>query len=385
MLYPLRCCFTLALPLLLTCSLPSDTPVDTPAAASPRLIADQTAYYPRLLRLTHQSGGNGDLLLSFDSDHNRGALFRSADDGRIWTPLSTVGDTTANWHCCSGLWEVPQPLGDVAAGTLFWAPSMGCPGNPRCAARLAVHRSTDGGRTWQPHSTLATGSVGLWEPEFIVDKQGRLVAFYSTEEHRDSGFNQLLAHKISTDGGRTWGPEVRDVALPDVLTSTGITRMRPGMAIVRRLPDGRYAMLYEICGLGCAVYLRFSDNGTDWGDPAATGTRLVSEQGHHFAHAPSFTVLPDGRLVAVGQLLMNARNELAAANGTRLLISQPGGTGPWREIEAPVPVPDAVDNPCPNYSSQLLPARDGRSLIEVALRRGNAGCRAYANVRPIEN
>ncbi len=334
-----------------------------------QLVADRQAYYPRLLQLAH-GPEKGSLLLSFDTDGTAASLFHSPDGGKNWTLRADLADTTKPGHCCSGLWEVPQTLGTTQPGTLFWTTSVGKGRDPRTATAMNLFQSTDFGKTWHLLSTPVRGSVGLWEAEFIVDVQDRLVMYYSTEEHRDAGFNQLLAHKISTDGGKTWGPEVRDVAVPDRPDK----KMRPGMAIVRRLHNGRYVMTYEICGLGCDTYIRFSDNGTDWGNPADAGTRLESTAGHHFSHAPTVTVLPDGRLAVIGQMLYNADGSLAKENGSVYFIGD--GTGPWTEHPAPVAVPEAADNPCPNYSSQLLPLPDG-TLLEVALRPVAGGCRAF--------
>lgn len=364
---------------LVTCGMTQST-----ASDDPQPVSQRRAYYPRVLRLAHQAGNAGRLLASFDTDGNRAGVYESTDDGQTWQPVANPRDTTDTKHCCSGLWEVPKPLGTVAAGTLFWSPSMGCSRDPRCKAAITIHRSADRGRTWQPHSTLVTGNVGLWESEFILDARGQLVAYYSTEEHRTEGFNQLLAHKTSTDGGRTWGPEVRDVAVPDRATSgRPDKKMRPGMAIVRRLPDKRYVMVYEICGMGCDVFIRFSDDGVNWGNPADPGTRIESTKGHHFAHAPSFTVLPGGRLLVVGQLLMDAGGQPVADNGRVLMMSKAGGIGPWTEVPAPVSVPGAYDNPCPNYSSQLLPSADGKSLLQIALRFDGDVCKAYSAIRPM--
>ena len=333
------------------------------------LVADRLAYYPRLIRLVH-GPEKGSLLLSFDTGTTGGALYRSTDEGQSWSLRGEMADTTKPGHCCSGLWEVPQSLGNTRPGTLFWTTSVGKGRDPRSATAMNLFQSTDSGKTWSLLSTPVRGQVGLWEAEFIVDSKGQLVMYYSTEEHRTEGFNQLLAHKISTDGGKTWGPEVRDVALPD----RPDRKMRPGMAIVRRLPNGRYVMTYEICGLGCDTYIRFSENGLDWGDPASPGTRIESVAGRYFAHAPTVTVLPDGRLLVIGQMLYNRDGSLAPGNGQTYFAGT--GTGPWTEHPAPVAVPEAADNPCPNYSSQLLPLPDG-SLLEVALRPVNGICKPF--------
>ena len=368
-------CELLVAGLFLACGLTDQTPTQSPTLTppGPQLLANRLAYYPRTLHLQHQPAGKDRLLTSFDTDKNRAALFESLDDGQTWQPVAEVVDTTAKWHCCSGLWEMPQPLGRFATGTLFWSPSMGCPRDPRCQAAITIHRSADGGRTWQPHSTLVTGNVGLWEPEFIVDAKGQLVAYYSTEEHRGDGFNQLLAHKVSTDGGLTWGSEIRDVALPDQPDK----KMRPGMAIVRQLPNKSFAMVYEICGMGCDVYIRFSKDGLAWGSPTDPGTRLESAKGQHFAHAPSFTVAPDGSLLVVGQLVVDGAGKVTSDNGRVILVNRTGGTGLWTQQPAPVPVPEAYDNPCPNYSSQLLVLPTNKTLLEVALKPDDGMCKPY--------
>lgn len=353
---------------LTACGQSPQPPPATPTT-NVQLVADRTAYYPRLIQLAH-GPEKGNLLLSFDTDRTGGALYHSADAGQTWSLRANLADTTRPGHCCSGLWEVPQQLGATEAGTLFWTTSVGQSRDPRSATAMNLFQSTDFGKTWSLFSTPVRGNVGLWEAEFIVDAKGQLVMYYSTEEHRAEGFNQLLVHKVSEDGGKTWGPEVRDVAISDLPDK----KMRPGMALVRRLPNGRYVMTYEICGMGCDVFIRFSDNGTDWGDPTQLGNRLESTAGHHFAHAPTLTLLPDGRLAVIGQMLYHRDGKLAAENGQVYFVGD--GTGPWTEHRAPVPVPEAADNPCPNYSSQLLPLPDG-TLLAVALRPGTTGCRAY--------
>ena len=51
---------------------------------------------------------------------------------------------------------------------------------------------------------------------------------------------------------------------------------------------------------------------------------------------------------------------------------------PALTIAAPVQVPDAYPNPCPNWSSALLPSLDGRSVLELAADYNNVGvCETY--------
>jgi hypothetical protein len=69
----------------------------------------------------------------------------------------------------------------------------------------------------------------------------------------------------------------------------------------------------------------------------------------------------------VGQVLHNADNSVAKQNGRVLFVNTLlDGSGPWHTIQAPVEVPNSYDNPCPNYSSALLPVQDGAALLELA-------------------
>jgi hypothetical protein len=350
------------------------------AHAQQALDLSRPTYYPRVIRLG-QGANAGRLLASFDAGR-AGAIYESPDNGKTWQHLTDVVDATPPRMCCSGLYEVPQTLGGTAAGTLFWATSVGTDQGGRGPCSIRVHRSVDGGRTWAYFSTPVSGFIGLWEPEFILDAQGRLVVYYSSEERKASGYNQMLAHKISTDGGLTWGEEVVDVGKAD-------GHQRPGMAIVRRLPGGPYVMSYEICGLGCDAYLRTSPDGVSWGDPADPGQRIESTAGHHFAHAPTVAWAPQagnaqGQLLAIGQMLLNnTDNAVAPANGQVYMVNTQGGRGPWTEVPAPVPVPEAKDNPCLNYSSQLLPGADGLTVLEVALKFEGDKCHAFYKTAPL--
>ncbi|MGI4864901.1 MAG: sialidase family protein [Janthinobacterium lividum] len=344
------------------------------AAAQTQLDPSRPTYYPRVIRLG-QGSQAGRLLASFDAG-KAGAIYESPDNGRTWQHLSDVLEKTPPSMCCSGLYELPARQGDTPAGALLWATSVGTDKGGRGPCSIRLHRSLDGGHTWAYFSTPVSGFIGLWEPEFLLDAQGRLVVYYSSEEHKAEGYNQLLAHKTSTDGGLTWSPETIDVGKAD-------GKLRPGMAVVRRLPSGQYLMSYEICGLGCDAYLRTSPDGVSWGDPADNGQRIESTAGNHFAHAPTVAWAPqkgnpNGQVLAIGQMLLNnTDNAVAPANGKVYMMNTQNGQGPWTEVPAPVPVPGAKDNPCPNYSSQLLPAADGLTVLEIALDFVDGRCQAF--------
>jgi hypothetical protein len=113
------------------------------------------------------------------------------------------------------------------------------------------------------------------------------------------------------------------VALPD-------RTARPGMAVVRRLPDGRYLMTYELCSTNntnCPVHYRVSSNGSDWGDASQPGTQVVGPDGKFPQHTPKTTVTSNGRIILGSQTYSNADGSLASGNGKTLLVNDSAGSG----------------------------------------------------------
>ena len=335
------------------------------------LLSNARGYYPRVIRLNHNGLANGKIIVSFDNG-NTGTFYESSNNGSTWTaePIGTITDNTPPRNCCSGFWEVPQQLGNTAAGTLFWATSVGTDQTPRTACSIRLYKSTDIGRTWSFLSTIVKGDRGLWEPEFSVDNQGNLLCFFSSEEYKPEE-NQIIAHRISTDGGLTWGADVKDVV-------DGSNR--PGMSVVRKLPNGNYVMTYEICGSNCDVYIKTSSNGSNWG--TGLGNRIESTTGNHFAHAPTISWANDGtangKLIAIGQILVtNSNNTLANGNGGVFMTNSNNGVGLWTEVTAPISIPNNGDEPCQNYTTQLLPSMDGKNVLQVALKLVNGVCKVH--------
>jgi hypothetical protein len=355
-----------------------------------RLVDRRQAMYPRLVRLR-----DGRIILAVSSATGDGVtdmarFYESTDEGRTFRRLSEILDPAAaqgRGACCGSLLELPHRIGEQPAGTLLWAGTVGMKNHaPERRPELRVWRSVDGGRHWSYLSSCAIGAEdtawdeGLWEPELAIDGQGRLVCYYSDETR--PGHDQVIMEAASPDGGATWGPGT-------VIVAPG-RHDRPGMPVVRRLPDASYLMVYEVCGgsASCKVYYRRSPDGWTWGDPGDRGTEARTVAGRNLYHAPTVTWVPgggpQGTILLVGGVVRDAESKLLRpASGATLFANTANGDGPWREIPAPVRVafpehPEHDDIVCSNYSSSLLAVGNGQGLLEAATKRGQDGtCRVY--------
>jgi hypothetical protein len=329
-----------------------------PEAAIAKTAIAQSTLYPRVIRLSHASSSdNGKLIAS------AGGIFQSVDDGATFTPLSTlpVADGSRS-RCCATLFEMPVTVGALPAGTLLRAGSYWSGDTPA----IEIYISTDQGKTWRYYDTPAIRGPGLqgglWEPEFSIARDGALVMFWSDET--DPCCSQKLV-QLRTYDGKTWQDPRNTVA-------ASVQGSRPGMARVSKLPNGNYFMSYEICGpQNCVAYSRTSVDGWNYGTPSDLGTVIRSSTGQYFEHAPSSVWTPNGggagKLIAAGQVLHEADGSVSAQNGQLLFVNKSlDGSGAWSVEPAPVPVPTAFDDPCPNYSDALLPSSDGTSLLELA-------------------
>lgn len=353
---------------------------DAADAANGRVVSDETLLYPRAIRLQHSGAANGRIVAIATAFPNgpAGAVFSSTDGGITFGPLGRVSDPVAasTGLCCTTLFELPEQIGSLPAGTLLWAGAVG-QGPSERRMSLRVWRSADSGRTWTYLSAIATSpsNGGIWEPEFGIDAQGRLTATYADETR--AGRSQVLSLATSTDAV-SWTPGRIVVQGPS-------GNNRPGMPTVRRLPSGRYLMTYEVCGFGpvpndCEIHYRTSPDGADWGDPNDLGPRLDLADGRFVTGTPTFVLTSTGRFLATAQVLRNRDGSVAADNG-RSLLSAPvtaTGIGPVTTVPAPFAV-NAAPGVCPNYSSSLVPSGDGGTVVMMAtdLLPDGTTCRAY--------
>jgi len=348
------------------------------------LLSSSTALYARVVRMSHSSNSalNGRIVASvtaFVSGVGEEDIYASSD-GTSFAKIGAVTDSDfAGGLCCGTLYELPSKVGSLPAGTLIYSGSVG-QGSTTAAMKIKVYASQDGGATWSYLSTPAvttkpgTTGGGLWEPQFTIATDGALVVVYSDETV--SGHSQLLKQMRSYDGA-TWQDAAYTVALS---SQSG----RPGMAIINTLPGGLYFMTYEVCGTSsCMAYYRTSADGWNWGDALNVGTKIVSTTGQYFEHAPTnvwaaASSNPNGTILVTGQMLYESNGSVSSGNGKTIFVNHSAdGSGTWTTMTAPVAVPTAYDNYCPNYSSPLLPSTDGTSVLEFASDYVGSTCVMY--------
>lgn len=347
---------------------------EAPEAVVGTRLADGSGYVT-VVRVEHgDAQDKGRLLMAFEQDGMAGIpLWESRDNGEHWRFLMNVTDQVhgqdkrwqLRWQ--PHLMELQRASGNLPAGTLVL--SANATGNDALGRvvqeDLQVYTSTDAGKTWHYRSSIIKGgghpedkdNKGVWESNIHVLDDGRMVAYYSTEQHKAEGYNQALGHKVSDDGGAHWGKEVLDVAIPG-----GV--QRPGMAIVTRLGDGRYAMTYEnIDGpRNGQVFIKFSRDGLDWGQPEQHGEPVMTLSGFWPAACPVVQWFPLGGPEGVIAVSAERGGGGAEEGGRDLYWNNASGRGPWWEVRAPVQ--KRTGNIHAGWTQALL-LRDDGSFLHV--------------------
>lgn len=332
----------------------------------PRLLSADTGLYPRVIRLEHNGGANGRLLAStvtFDGPRGTGAIRESTDDGATFSQISEVGDEATKGGeglCCATLFELPRAVGDMPEGTLLWSASVGADTGEQRRMSIRIWASFDIGRTWERIATTweAPNPGGLWEPEFAVTADGTLVLWYCDETDGER-HSQKIVQQTSTDG-RTW-TDVEDVIALEDPTA------RPGMPNVRQLPDGRWAMSYEVCGPNhlCRLHVRLSDDPRSWGPITALDPVIRSVDGTEPRHTPTILVDDDGSVLLGSQIQYGKDGEVSHRNGEiALRTKRLTADSRWVTEKVPVPVEDPWNNYCPNYSPSFARS-EGGDLVQI--------------------
>jgi len=320
--------------------------------------------YARIIELQHSGENNGVLVATHES-YTSGLrvekpgydIHISRDGGVTWQYVNTVREKAASiqseWQ--PHLYELPQPLGDMPAGTLLLA---GCSIDSAHAKQTALrlYRSFDLGQTWEQFGTVATGGglafggkkeTGVWEPFLLMLPDGRLACYYADCTEAES-HSQKVVMRITEDG-KDWGETINIVALEK-------QSLRPGMPVVTQMNDGRFIMVYEMVDAadphnGNPVYCRFSADGINWGDVTDPGTRIAADKKNAPSSCPYVAYLPN--VGEKGLLLLTS----AGGSAHRVFYNDNlGDAKSWRVWHQPVEI-DADYM----YSHAIFPSVDGKT------------------------
>ena len=296
---------------------------------------DPGALYARAVELNYSGANNGKMYASFER-YNRGArsfpIYESTNGGVTWTKITDVTDQVNGWEMKfqPQLYELPQQIGTMPAGTLICAGVSSPPNNSQ--TKIDLYKSNDLGRTWSFVGSVATGGVAnsngtqdpVWEP-FLLVANNKLICYYSDET--DPAHNQKIVHQTTTDGS-SWSAVVNDVALG--------TTLRPGMPTLAKMANGQYIMTYEIVNApGLPCHYKISTNPESW-NPSSSGTKINN------GGSPYIVALSSGKLVMNNQ------------NSGNVYTNVTNGTGTWAAVSTPLGI---------GYSRCLVPLSNGELFI----------------------
>ena len=251
-----------------------------------------------------------------DSRSAKVVFSEGTDSGRNWRDVATVADT--------GI-DGPRDIGDgcllsLGDGELWYAYRDNHLSSSPPAFAIRIARSTDSGRTWSAHSTVAESRGqfrGLWSPSLLLD--GKTVHCLYDDEDRPwaEGFprHQWLLKKRFDPSTNAW---VDPVVVSRAHVPKHLSRDGMGTALV--LPDGEWVATLESVGtdpLHASVVrtVRSTDGGRTWSWKVRERELVHAGARPRFsAYAPWITRLPDGRLVCV--FTSNERQETPDAPGT---------------------------------------------------------------------
>ena len=185
---------------------------------------------------------------------------RSRDHGLSWDAPVAVAHPFETGSAVCG------PVVEFGAGTLL-LPLFGRFAGEADISSVVV-RSDDGGASWSPLATVATGGGLQWtEPNLVVRSDGSLLCLI-----RQNAAPRAIHACVSDDGGETWSTPV------SVIEGNG----RPACIV---LPEGDVLTIYRAPG-GATSFRTSPDGVGGWreagvldAEPMSTYAQMVLEQG----------------------------------------------------------------------------------------------------------
>lgn len=250
-----------------------------------RLTSGGTAVYPCSLEMSGSA-----LHLIWPDSRNGGSwevyYKRSADGGKTWGPdtrltpgvdLFRMG-TAASGSAVHVVWGSRRLLEKVPAGDTTWTWTWG---------ELYYKRSTDGGATWEKDIRLTRPEATAMRPAIAASGKHVHVTWFDRRDSKQRpAWDWEIYYKRSTDGGATWGPDVRmshtraHSRHPQILTTSG-------GRVCCIWEDGQVWEGGQKWSGDAAMYAAVSiDNGRTWGKPKRI--TFVSSPNGRATHAKSY-------------------------------------------------------------------------------------------------
>lgn len=311
------------------------------AATSPRVHAESPLSWESESFPIFDRGGayprmyqlkDGTLLCGFDAalgaPNARIAIVRSTDGGKTWS-TPVIGAGKDGYDCANANF-IQLDNGDILLAY------RAIKGGENIDAKLLCSISHDNGYTWEFHSTIIEeyGQGGVWEPHFI-NIDGKVAVFYANDSANamgGTGYQNIEFKLLEEDG---WGEK-------RIASNGNETKSRDGMPVVDRLSDGRYVMVVEANAFPDYVFvvqIKFSPDGLDWSEPLKTIYVPTKKGAGKKAGAPYIAVLPGDILVVSFQTDEDATSSGDGVCTMKVITSTDLGET-WSEPFTPFPVPD---------------------------------------------
>ena len=297
-----------------------------------RLTSSPTAVYPVSLELS------GQVLHLIWPDRRHGGLWevyhkRSTDGGKTWGPerrLTEGVDLFRMGTAVSGenvhvVWGSRALLEKVPAGKSTWTWTWG---------EIYYKRSTDGGVTWDKTVRLTRPKATAMRPGVAASGKYVHVTWFDRRDSKQKpAWDWEIYTKRSTDGGATWGPDVR---MSD-------TRAHSRHPQILATGGGRVCCIWEDgqrwlggakwAGDGAMYASVSTDNGRTWKAPRRI--TFVNRPNGRATHAKSFASGPTLHLTWTDALPGSATHPIGA-RASYYACSRDGGLtwGPAEPLAA---------------------------------------------------
>jgi hypothetical protein len=317
------------------------------------LVASGTAQYPCSLEMS----GSVLHLIWPDSRDGTWEVYhkRSTDGGNTWGPDTRL---THGVHLFR--------LGTALSGStvqVVWGSNalvVPTPGGTHTWGEIYYKRSLDGGLTWEPDTRLTAPDASAMRPAVAASGDFVHVTWFDRRDAKQD-WDWEIYYKRSTDGGATWGPDVRMTRTPTHTRHPEIVTT-PGDVVCCIWEDGQVFEGTRWEG-DPALYAAVStDNGQTWRAPRRI---TMANASHGFATHPKVAVS--------GKRVHLAWTDSPEGPEAAYYMTSPDGGVTWGEPER---LTFAADGSCP---AEAVGGSD--SCAVVLIRRLDTLCYRRRDIR----